>query len=409
MPSQSRSNLLIILVLVSFSAFKLEAQETFKYKADLGKIEQNGFYQIALDPLLLARSNRDLSDIRIMDKKRVFIPYVSQSSLPDTKVKFTAFRILKNARESDTTSSLIIENAENRAINRIWLNLKNSNVSRKADLSGSNDLKNWYAIDEGIVLQNAFYSVKDNYYQSLSFPPANYQYLQVLIYNQRKSPLNILQAGIFNNYSKGPLYQPLPAAHLIQKRDSSNQNTYVRLRYKENYRLDKLAFDIVSPRYFKRTVELFELKGKERIWISKAEFFSGTRNELKISAKGHDFEVVIHNGDNIPLKIEKIIAWQLGTSILVYLEKGMDYSLLTGNISATMPDYDLHFFSDSALSRLSDISYSNFGLNPLYKQSDVKNNKEWSILLWPAIASALLLLFWLARNMLKELNARGKV
>jgi len=46
----------------------LFAQQTFKYQAELPRVEADGFYQIDLKPELIAKCQANLDDIRILNQ-----------------------------------------------------------------------------------------------------------------------------------------------------------------------------------------------------------------------------------------------------------------------------------------------------------------------------------------------------
>jgi hypothetical protein len=401
------NNIYAFCFLFLLLSFELSAQESFRFSAAIGKVPADGFYRISLSPDVVAKSKRDLSDIRIIDHNKAFVPYVSQVSLPDTKASFQAYPIVRNEKESDTTTVLIVENKSAETWHTLWLNLKNSNVGRTADLSGSSDLKEWFAIDENLVMGNAYSLEKDNSYFSLNFPASSYRYLRLRIFNKDKNPLNIVQVGNFLDYQQAASYKLLPSPQLTV-RDSSDKYTYLRLRFKDRYQVNKIRISVSSPRYYQRVVEIYAVNGDEKRIITEAPLSSGQDSSIQFLSREKELLVKIFNGDNPALKVKAVEVWQLNTYIMAYLEKGQEYNILTGDVKAIAPDYDLRFFTDKAMKVLKDVEHGNLSLNPLFKSSLLSpNKKDSAYLMWAGIGAALILLLLLTRNMLKEMEKKG--
>ncbi|MBC8051954.1 MAG: DUF3999 family protein [Sphingobacteriaceae bacterium] len=382
------------------------AQDKFVYKADLEKITQPGFYKVYLDPELVAKSQVDLSDLRIMDKKKNFVPYIRLQSLPSVKEDFLDFPILQTSENTDSITSIIIENRRGLLIRSLWLKLKNTAVSRKADVLGSDDRQRWFAIDEEVPLAQATAGNADSYLQSLSFPASNYKYFKVNVNNKQKSPLKILSAGIFSTETEDATFSLLPSPS-VSRKDSSDKISYLQFRFKEKFQVNKLFVSIISPRYFRRTVMVFEVEGKERLLLSETVITSESRPEIVVSSKAQNFELQILNGDNPALEIASIQAWQLNEYILAYLEPSQNYQLLVGDKHALQPDYDLKFFGDSALRSASGIKHLGLEKNPLLKLAITKKSADYTLWLWVAIVLVLGLLSFSTWRMMGALKEKG--
>jgi len=385
----------------------LSAQESFRFNAEIGKVPADGFYRIRLEPALIAKAKSNLADIRIVDDHKSFVPYVSQVSLPETKATFSSLPILENQQTTDSTTSLLIQNKDRKLLQSIWLNLKNANVLRSADLSGSDDLKKWYAIEEGLILQNTFSESKDQHFQAIHFPSSNYRYFRLLINNKGKNPLNIIAAGDFSAYQKSSLFDKIPSLSW-SIRDSADKCTYVKLNLIDNFKLDRLKLSVTEPKFYKRSIEIYELNTAGKIFLTSAELSSESQNEVSLTDKVKHYEIKVINGDNPPLKISNVEAWQLSSYIMAYLQKGKTYSILCGDSKAQTPDYDLHFFTDNALKNLTDIKHQSLTRNPMFKIPAVKTSKDFTYLLWTAMALAVILLSLLTRKMLNEMSLKNK-
>ncbi|MDP9081300.1 MAG: DUF3999 domain-containing protein [Bacteroidota bacterium] len=382
------------------------AQKIFKYKADLQKVDSSGFYRIGFRPGFVAKSNPGLTDIRITDARGNFVSYITPDNLPRTNnEKFIVFPEIKLSK--DTGTAFIIESKEKLPVNRLWLKLKNTAVRRTVNLSGSDDLQRWFAIEEEIPLQEAALDNDGSYLQSLSFPASNYHYLKVLVNDKNKAPVKFLEAGIYTEQAVLNRYFPIPNVKFAQR--DSNKTTRVTIQFDDNYLVNMLRLTIAGPKYYKRDITVYAIDKQGGQLISNTELNSGKNGALLMAAKTNKIELQIDNGDNLPLDIKEVEAMQSDQFIAAYLEKGQSYKLYTGNINAVQPVYDLKFFADSIHGHLPEISHG-----PLIKKTTFETpavqtqTRDHTIAIWVIIVGALLMLSLLTLRMMREIDRKNK-
>lgn len=383
--------------------FSASAQNTFKYAAAIPKTDSAGFYKISLQPAFVAKSNAALSDIRIVDQKGYFVPYITTDNPPQpANEKFVVFPRVVATLKTDTGTSYIIENRQSLPVNMLWVKLRNTAVKRTVNLSGSDDLQRWFAIEEDVPLQQAGLNSRGAYLQSLSFPASNYRYLKLLVNDKNKTPLKFLEAGIYTEQSVSKSYFEVPDVRVSQK--DSNKVTYIDIRLNDNYLVNKVDINIAAPKYYKRDAAVYQVDKQTRTLVSKAELSSGKSNSLLFAAKGNELELQIDNGDNLPLSINNIKVFQADQFIVSYLEAGQSYQLLTGDKKAAAPDYDLKFFIDSIHQRIPEISHTAVIKNITYQIHNKIGKKDNGMIIWISIIAALLLLSLLTWKMVTEVN-----
>ena len=397
--------LLTVFLMMSGTVISARAQNMFRYKADLESIKQSGFYKIYLNPSVVAKGNADLSDIRIIDEKRNFVPYVRMQNLPSATENLVNFPVLETSKKNDSITSILIENTKSLLLRSLWLKLKNTAVSRKVDVLGSDDKLKWFALEEDVLLGRSSGSSTDNYLQSLSFPASNYRYFKLNINNKGKSPIKILQAGIYSSDTSAPKFTMLPQP-AVTRIDSSNKITYLNLNFRDKFQVNKLVISVSHPKYYRRSVLVYELIGREKFFLTEVDLNSDTKPEIVFSSKAKNLQLQIQNGDNPALEISTIQAYQLNEYILAYLEPAKAYQLLVGNRKVQQPDYDLKFFTDSALRNVSEIEHSQLVKNPLFLIAPTKTKRDYTALLWVAIASVLALLGFLTYRMMTALKTQ---
>jgi len=385
---------------VSFAS----AQKTFKYEAFLNRIDSTGFYKIILLPDIVSKSNDDLSDVRLMDQKGNYVPYVSEGNLPNVeKQKFVVFPQVLIDLPKDTGTSFIAENTGKQPVSTLWVKLKNTAVTRSVNLSGSDDLKNWYAIEEDIPLQDAVLTNDASYLQSISFPASNYHYLKLLVNDKSKTPVKFLEAGEYITKSTFPFYYPVSYGSFTKK--DTNKTTWITIQLKDNYMVNRLVLSVSNPAYYKREVSVYRVDPQGRHLITLADLSSSKNGDIFISAKTRNLALQINNGDNPPLTINDVKVFQVEHYIVSYLEKGTQYKLFTGNVNAKAPEYDLKFFADS-IRNIQEIGVGPLVRNGSYISHSAKTKYDFTFVIWAAIIVALLMLSLLTWKMMNEVNSK---
>jgi hypothetical protein len=397
----------IVALLLLGNCFAALAQQSFKYRAGIKQIDSTGFYNINLDPLFIASGKPDLSDVRIIDSKNKFVTYISGDQLPKKNIRFyIGFPQVANKDEADTLTTFAIENTKAASVDHLWIRMRNTAVTRTVNLLGSDDQKNWYAIKENVLLKEADVNPEGNYEQLLSFPASTYRYIKIQVNDKNRTPISILQAGIYTQQLFIPQYTLLEGVNFTQK--DSGKVSYIKVSFPAPYLVNRLKLKISGSRFYKRGVSVFELNGKVNDLLTDTVVNSAGSQEIKLSAGSKTLLIEVRNEDNAPLKIDGVMAYQLNMSVISYLEKGENYSLLTGDKNASAPNYDLALFTDSIYRTPPEIGHATIIANPLFKTKTVEPDKfpAWGI--WVAVVAALLVLLTLTLKMTKEVNKKAQ-
>lgn len=404
-PMSLRKNSIALVALFFGLIFSASAQKTFKYGANLQKVDSTGFYRINLQPAFIAKAKGDMADIRIADAKGNFVPYIQAGSLPQKDQKsFVVFNTIDARLATDTGTTYIVENKTGLPLDRLWIKLQNTAVQRKVNLMGSDDLKQWFAIQENIPLQEAVQNSEGTYMQSLSFPASSYRYFKILVDDKNKTPIKFLQAGIYTEYAATLAYIPIPGLRFTHV--DSNKATFITIKLNDNYQVNKLHLNITAPKYFKRNVTIYQVINGYREAILEAELNSVKNNDLLFAAKAKELQVQISNGDNQPLVISGINAYQSDEYVISYLEGKQSYHLLAGDSTAQAPEYDLKFFADSIKDNIPAISHGAITKNSIVIAEKPKAAKDYTVLIWLAIIAAVGVLLLLTLKMTKEVGKK---
>jgi len=398
---------LIFTILCTFGILQAWSQGTYRYKADVAKIDSSGVYKVELKSDFLSKSiSKNLYDIRIVDESGKFVAYTIVSN-PSDKVKpvFVDFPEVKQNSNNDTVTYYIAENKDKIKANQLWLKLKNTAVNRLADISGSDDQQHWFAIKENIQLQDAGTGDDADYEQMLSFPTSDYRYFKIRIDNKNKDFVKITRSGVYLDNTAGKLqYVPLSPVNLTSKTVNKQTSYYVDLN--GNYIINSLKIDVFSPKYYNRHITIQDIGNKSEEMLYDDSISSSAPKAITFSAKTNRLRIDISNGDDNPLIIKNISAFQLQDFAVCYLEKGHSYYLLAGDTSANDVSYDLSFIHSKPMSQFPVIGHSDVYKNPAYSTSKVAAKGRFTLLLWVVIGAVLILLSLLTWKMVKEINSR---
>jgi hypothetical protein len=399
----------LLMLLCTFSILQAQ-QNKFKYKANVNMydITHSGVYKIALEQAFTAKStSRGLYDVRLVDESGKFIAYgISHILIAEVKPVFVEFPEVKQNTVNDTATVYIAKYDGKPAIGKLWLKLKNTTTSRLLSLSGSDDLKHWYAIKEDVQLQSADSDNENTEYeQMLNFPVINYHYFRVIISNNKKDFVKVTHMGQYVADSI-PLieYEPAPPTKLSRK-DGYKQTSYF-VDWDNSYLIDAIHIDIDSPQYYRRHITIYDVGDNRETKLCETTVSSSLDNTIYMPMKTNRLRIDVQNGDDNPIKFSGITASSLRNFAVAYLAKGHLYYLLTGDSSAKEVSYDLTFMNSKPMLEFTPADHSAVYKNPAYGKLAVKVTKDYTQLIWISIAVVLILLSLLTWRMVKELGAK---
>jgi len=391
----------LLLIALAIKPLSGWSQGSYKYKANLPEIDSSGIYRINLTPAVVAKCNEKLSDIRLLDRNGKFSAYALSKNLfidnPDQFIEFPG--VIPN---NNADSIYIAKNKNGISTNNLSLKLKNTDVDRSVNVSGSQDLKKWYAIKEDIPLKKAGPGNEPEYEQTLYFPTSNYQYFKIQVNGKNKTPVKIIRAGVYLDQLSKEEFDALPAVK-FNVRDT-NKVSHVYIHFDEPYLINQLRLVVSAPNYYERHISIYDVENNVNLVSDATISFRG--EGIYLSAKTKQLRIDILNGDDVPLTIKRIDAFQQSQYLLSYLEAGHSYSILAGDPSASTPVYDLSFLKYKPNNRLPMIGNAFVYKNPAFALSKSTVKRNFTPLLWIAIIAVLILLSLLTWKMVKEINSR---
>ncbi len=246
----------IFLYTLFFLFARYSFGQTFKKKASLDRVNESGFYRIAITPEIVTHLNDDLSDIRIYDNTQSEIPYLLNQEIPlQVHQIFKTYNIKEYRSQPKCCSRLILQNTAKNKIDNISLIIKNSDVKKKAKLSGSSDNEHWYIIKDDYHLESFPSANNTSEVKILNFPLLDYEYYMLEIEDSGSAPLNILKAGYYDTYIENGKFTDLPKAH-IHRKDSSDKKSYITVSFPSAQLIDKVKITATAPHYYYRNAAI---------------------------------------------------------------------------------------------------------------------------------------------------------
>jgi hypothetical protein len=393
-----------LLVLMGCATFTALAQQPYKYKTAVQRVDSSGFYKILLQPNLTGKCQPGLADIRLVDDQRKPVPYLLGNALPvQVKTSYRELPRMATAAVKDSLTTYIAQNPQRLSIDQLWIKLRNTAVNRTVNVLGSDDLQHWFAIKENILLQEAADQKDGTFEELITLPSSTYRFLKIEVNGKNRAPINIIKAGIYMNLASKPEYAALPKATLFSATKGST--SLITISFKEPYRVDRLHLQITGTKYYRRPLRVYSISGNKKEWLKEALITSAGDGDIEVSAQTSKLLLEVDNEDNPQLVVQSVEAYQLKQSLVAYLNKGHQYQLSFGNANVNAPRYDLQFFTDSIKSGLLPV-ISHTDIIPVAQAKPVQQPSGVIpvCLIWVAGGLALVVLLVLTLKMTKEVG-----
>ncbi len=390
----------------------LAQTDGYKFYSPLDSISTSGFYNIALTPELNAHLKTDYSDVRIVNDAGRWVPHILHFPANTdnflTQNKNLKFIIAENNK---TNTILVIESGKDK-ISNLGLVISNTAAERFCTLSGSSDSKNWFVINDSILVNPVPDDATTKNIFRIDFPTSNYNFFKIVIKNNNKDPFdikNVIQnSGVIIKNSNKLI--PNPAAVIVQK--DSGKISYLKIMQQQRYHFDNISIKISGIKYFYRKIDLYIPFAGNHSFANPGQLlqsFTISNNstlQFKVPISNDKvFYLLINNEDNLPLSVTEVATANSHHYITAYLEKGSNYKLILDNAVAVVPNYDLTNLNKTIPDSAALLTA---GKIIPFKQNEaiatpVKNNK-W--MLWAALIAALFILLLFTQKMIKEVDKR---
>lgn len=393
--------------------FNVHAQE-FNYQAEVPAVTSRGYYSLVLSPQLLGKQGGDLADLRLLNDQNQEVPYLLRKER-DVAVTslYKEYEIIEKAYKKDAISHLIFSNPDKKAIDNISFLVKNTDVQKRARLSGSDDKQNWYVIKNNYLLHSMKSEDETTELKILNFPLSDYAYFKLEIDDNWRLPINILGVGYYDTEKVKGLSTTFDWTITEQK--DSLKTTYVRLDLPDTTYLENLKVEVSGAEYYSRYTKVMvkrEYVNRKKRKVESLEFVGSfelnSNSPNKVSLRGLSTKTLyleIDNQDNPPLKVERVTGSMLNQYLIAELKEGEKYALAFGNEKLRSPQYDLVKFADQIpddLPKLKPLEITD--IRPISTEKPAGGLWTNPYLIWVVIGVVGLVLAYISVKMIKEMG-----
>ncbi|TXK33888.1 DUF3999 domain-containing protein [Pontibacter qinzhouensis] len=419
-PMRLSFKLLLLQVLWLTCLVPTKAQD-YKWQAPVPAPAQNGYHSLLLPPDITGRLQHNLADIRLYDAAGKEVPYLLRTEEPVQYRKlFRPYKTVSYTHRTGCCSELIIENQEQRKINNISLLIRNADVQKQVALSGSDNRQDWYVLKAKDVLYAIENTQGTTEVKLLNFPLNDYKYLRLVLNDSSSAPLNIVNAGYYDTHSENGKYTLIPQQSISRTDSAATQKTHLHLQFPQPVYPERLELEINSPSLYYRPARLlteaesstnrrrglFRKQKRRRVKSVASLPFTLTSNTLATvelpRRQAEELVIEIDNGDNAPLDITSVKAYQLNRYLVANLEAGKSYLLRFGDENRAAPVYELQHFEADIPTDVPVLEPE--AASPITTAPKAKKAPSSNILIWVALAVVLAGLGLMTVRLLNEMK-----
>jgi hypothetical protein len=391
--------------------------QKFYASAELDHVSVDTFYRIPITPVLAQHLQSSFANVRLFDSKNQQVPFILQEEQPEyTQETFTEYEVVEKKQDKGCCTTLIVRNNTETIIGNISLVIRNADVVKQATLSGSDDLKEWFAIREKFTLQSLSSAHGPVEIKPVHFPLSSYQYYKLFIHDSVSAPLNIIKAGYYDVRTSSGIHTPVASKSISTSDSTSEKKTYLSLSFSAPQLIDKIELVMSGSPYFSRPARILE---KHRVKKGKrtTDYFSTVQSFTIDSAhpsvialpslRTKELIIEIENGDNPPLQVKSWQAFQLNRHLVAWLRKGESYTLKFSAENMSYPQYDLSRFSHilpDSIHAIGTATVRAIVQKPAVEKSPVIFSSK--ILIWIAIVVVIAALGFMSVRMVREASQK---
>jgi hypothetical protein len=377
----------------------------FKYQRNV-QASPTAQQYLVVDDAVWEHARADLGDIRLV-AEGTEVPYTILIESGDTERERKDVPVLQQSTVNGRTQFLV-DMSQITEYSRLELKLATKNYVAHAIVEGSDDphAKQWATLGDGIIYDLSSDRLGNN--SVLRLPVSRYKYLRVTV-DGPVLPKDVQGASIELGGGQPPLYRTVTTTIRQEQRGKDTVFTFT---LSDNVPVNRIGFSIdpAQPN-FCRSVEVQDSKSA---WLGSGEIsrihmvrngrkLDSESSEIPLSSRGQkEIRVVIHNGDDPPLKIASATLEQYERRVYFNAPAQGKLTLYYGDEKLSEPDYDY--------ARLFELDQNAVAANlaPEVVNAGYKgrpDDRPWSerhpAVLWSTIVAAVLILGALAVRSLR--------
>lgn len=377
----------------------------FKYQRNV-QASPTAQQYFVVDDAVWEHARADLGDIRLV-AEGTEVPYTILIESGNAERERKDVPVLQQSTVNGRTQFLV-DMSQITEYSRLELKLATKNYVAHAIVEGSDDphAKQWATLGDGIIYDLSSDRLGNN--SVLRLPVSRYKYLRVTV-DGPVLPKDVQGASIELGGGQPPLYRTVTTTIRQEQRGKDTVFTFT---LSDNVPVNRIGFSIdpAQPN-FCRSVEVQDSKSA---WLGSGEIsrihmvrngrkLDSESSEIPLSSRGQkEIRVVIHNGDDPPLKIASATLEQYERRVYFNAPAQGKLTLYYGDEKLSEPVYDY--------ARLFELDQNAVAANlaPEVVNAGYKgrpDDRPWSerhpAVLWSTIVAAVLILGALAVRSLR--------
>jgi hypothetical protein len=394
-----------------FTAFIYAQQDT---NAKVSRVTEDGLHEIKLPNSIRSFSNKDLSDLRIIDNNGIEVPYfIRKKNRTISTNEFIAFDIISRTVVKDTSSTIIFKNPYS-SIQEIIVSIGNYAGSKTFSISGSNDQQQWFGLINSTRLNNLHDSENTSINKRISLPLCSYSYLKIDFNDLNSLPINVLKIGASTNQISSQKLQNIKIKSKTIIEDRTEKKTQIHIVFEHKEYLNQVEFKIASPVLFNRSASIYKISSREaqnktdryKEYLARFHLNSNTDNIFDLSELfENNIYIDIENNDNSPLVFDGLRFLQEPIYIIADLKANENYHIKTGDKNMKAPHYDITYFKNTISTILPQAKITNVLRNgKSQKENQTQSFWQKPLFMWLSIALAGIAIIYITSSLVKDLK-----
>ncbi len=391
---------------VAIALFATPQLSYFKYDR---AVETTGVGQryIVVDDAIWQHARPDLGDLRLFAGARE-IPYKLATQSGSAEKERKEVPVLQQSTV-DGKTQFLVDMTDVGEYSRVELKLGAKDYVAHATVDGADDphAKTWARLGDGILYELSSERLGSN--STLRLPVARFRYLRITLDGPVK-PKDVLGASTELGNGQPPVYAAVPTS--VRHEQSGKDTVYI-FYVASKAPINRIEFTIDPAQgNFWRSVEVH---GDGESWLGSGEIsrIHMVRNGRKIDSENYvvpvslrdhkDFRVVIHNGDDAPLKVTSVALRQYERRVYFDAPAQEQLTLYYGDEKLQEPEYDYtRLFQLDNAAAAATLGPETVNTTYTGRPDDRPWSERHPAVLWGAIVAAVLVLGALALRSLKS-------
>jgi hypothetical protein len=388
-------------------------------EASLPTPTETGFHSIVLPPTMVGLMNVHKTNLRLYNSQQQETPYLYEEENPiQYSQAYRPYQVLSKVSKKKCCTTVMVKNQDQQPINNFLLRIKNTAITKRASLFGSDDQTQWFGIKENFSIYPEMNNTTTAQMKVVAFPLSNYTFYKLVLDDSTAAPIQMLDMGYYETTSTEGHYYSLPIDSLWH--ETIDKQTHVYIHFNAPQEIDRITMVMDGAAYFLRRATLSKRvmkfhKGDSLLESQPLHFFEISSRHPSLlefenseDTRGTDFVITIQNEDNPPLNLNAVEAFQRKRYLTAWLSVNESYTLRIESPTMTAPHYDLHHFKDSIPTQRTQLIPLDF--QPFQKPAEVLTPTIFTTkhFIWATIIIVGMLLTYTAVRMARELGSKAE-